>query len=194
MPAAKRDVRGTVWFGGMRPPVVSTRHEPPSNASHRVPSDQTFSRATSGLSYPSPQQLTPNPAAREILARSPWEIYEPCAGIDAKPLTVSHITTNKPEAHSFAGDHCTILDPVHSSGGRRAIGVMTSALCSGSEHEDSWSTDSPCLSENTEDRDFIVSDSESLSEHGDELEEESEDYVPVGDMWHKRLRRSLSIW
>ncbi|OJZ79823.1 hypothetical protein ASPFODRAFT_148552 [Aspergillus luchuensis CBS 106.47] len=55
---------------------------------------------------------------------------------------------------------------------------MTSALCSGSEHEDSWSTDSPCLSEDTEDRDFIVSDSESLSEHGDELEEESEAYIP----------------
>ncbi|KAI2884494.1 hypothetical protein CBS63078_11325 [Aspergillus niger] len=82
MPAAIRDVRGTVWFGGMRPPVVSTQHEPPSNASHRVPSDQTSSRATSGLNCPPPQQLTPNPAPREILARSPWEIYEPCAGID----------------------------------------------------------------------------------------------------------------
>lgn len=70
---------------------------------------------------------------------------------------------------------------------------MTSALCSESTHEDSWSTDSPCLSEDTEDRDFIVSDSESLSEHGYELEEESEDYVPVRDVWHKRLRRSLSI-
>ncbi|RDH27298.1 hypothetical protein BDQ94DRAFT_185040 [Aspergillus welwitschiae] len=55
---------------------------------------------------------------------------------------------------------------------------MTSALCSGLEHEDSWSTDSPLLSENTEDRDFIVSDSETLSDHGDELEEESEDYIP----------------
>ncbi|PYH67018.1 uncharacterized protein BO88DRAFT_466167 [Aspergillus vadensis CBS 113365] len=82
MPAAKRDVRGTIWFGSMRPPVVSTQHEPPSNASHRVPSDQTSSRATSGLNCPPPQQLTPNPAPREILARSPWEIYEPCAGID----------------------------------------------------------------------------------------------------------------
>ncbi|KAI2956723.1 hypothetical protein CBS147323_9140 [Aspergillus niger] len=82
MPAAKRDVRGIVWFGGMRPPVVSTQHEPPSNASHRVPSDQTSSRATSGLNCPPPQQLTPNPAPREILGRSPWEIYEPCAGID----------------------------------------------------------------------------------------------------------------
>ncbi|OJZ79512.1 hypothetical protein ASPFODRAFT_55113 [Aspergillus luchuensis CBS 106.47] len=55
---------------------------------------------------------------------------------------------------------------------------MISAPCSGSEHEDSWPTDSPLLSENTEDREFIVSDSESLSDHGDELEEESEDYVP----------------
>ncbi|KAI2862985.1 hypothetical protein CBS63078_10742 [Aspergillus niger] len=82
MPAAKRDVRGTVWFGGMRPPVVSTQHEPPSNASHRVSSDQTSSRTTSRLNCPPPQQLTPNPAPREILARSPWEIYEPCAGID----------------------------------------------------------------------------------------------------------------
>ncbi|GAA93249.1 hypothetical protein AKAW_11361 [Aspergillus luchuensis IFO 4308] len=82
MPAAKRDVRGTVWFGGVRPPVVSTQHEPPSNASHRVPSDQTSSRTTSRLNCPPPQQLTPNPAPREILARSPWEIYEPCAGID----------------------------------------------------------------------------------------------------------------
>ncbi|KAI2864666.1 hypothetical protein CBS76997_11202 [Aspergillus niger] len=82
MPAAERDVRGTVWFGGMRPPVVPTQHEPPSNASHRVPSDQTSSRATSGLNCPPPQQLTPNPAPREILGRSPWEIYEPCAGID----------------------------------------------------------------------------------------------------------------
>ncbi|KAI2858985.1 hypothetical protein CBS63078_11311 [Aspergillus niger] len=82
MPAAKRDVRGTVWFGGMRPPVVSTQHDPPRNASHRVPSDQTSSRVTSGLNCPPPQHLTPNPAPREILARSPWEIYEPCAGID----------------------------------------------------------------------------------------------------------------
>ncbi|GAA92333.1 hypothetical protein AKAW_10447 [Aspergillus luchuensis IFO 4308] len=81
MPAAKRDVRGTVWFGGMRPLVVSTQHEPPSNASHRVPSDQTSSRATSGLNCPPPQHLTPNPAPREILARSPWEIYEPRACI-----------------------------------------------------------------------------------------------------------------
>ncbi|OJZ80374.1 hypothetical protein ASPFODRAFT_53531 [Aspergillus luchuensis CBS 106.47] len=32
---------------------------------------------------------------------------------------------------------------------------MTSALRSGSEHEDSWSTDSPRLSENTEDGDHI---------------------------------------
>ncbi|GLA10400.1 hypothetical protein AnigIFM60653_006108, partial [Aspergillus niger] len=55
---------------------------------------------------------------------------------------------------------------------------MTSALCSGSEHEDFWSTDSPLLSENTEDREFIISDSETLSDHGDELEEESEDYIP----------------
>ncbi|BCS00148.1 uncharacterized protein AKAW2_50489A [Aspergillus luchuensis] len=55
---------------------------------------------------------------------------------------------------------------------------MTPALCSGSEHEDSWSTDSPLLSENTEDCDFIVSDSETLSDHGDELEEESEGYIP----------------
>ncbi|PYH67210.1 uncharacterized protein BO88DRAFT_344866 [Aspergillus vadensis CBS 113365] len=82
MPAAKRDVRGTVWFGGMRPLVVSTQHEPPSNASHRVPSDQTSIRTTSGLDCPPPQQLTPNPAPREILARNLWEMYEPCAGID----------------------------------------------------------------------------------------------------------------
>ncbi|KAI2927318.1 hypothetical protein CBS147321_11223 [Aspergillus niger] len=81
MPAAKRDVRGTGWFGGMRPLVVSTQHEPPSNASHRVPSDQTSSRATSGLNCPPPQHLTPNPAPREILARCPWEIYEPRACI-----------------------------------------------------------------------------------------------------------------
>ena len=58
---------------------------------------------------------------------------------------------------------------------------MTSALCSGSEHEDSWSTDSPLLSQNTEDREFIISDSETLSDHGDEPEEESEDYIPVSD-------------
>ncbi|OJZ80416.1 hypothetical protein ASPFODRAFT_102172, partial [Aspergillus luchuensis CBS 106.47] len=34
------------------------------------------------LNCPPPQQLTPNPAPREILARNPWEMYEPCAGID----------------------------------------------------------------------------------------------------------------
>ncbi|GLA56071.1 hypothetical protein AnigIFM63604_004248 [Aspergillus niger] len=81
MPAAKRDVRGTVWFGGMRPPVVSTQHEPPSNASDHVPGDQTFSRATSGLNCPPPQQFAPNPAPREILAQNPWEVYEPRACI-----------------------------------------------------------------------------------------------------------------
>ncbi|KAL3263715.1 hypothetical protein ABHI18_001497, partial [Aspergillus niger] len=34
------------------------------------------------LNYPPPQQLTPSPAPREILARNSWEMYEPCAGID----------------------------------------------------------------------------------------------------------------
>ncbi|GKZ75213.1 hypothetical protein AnigIFM50267_003318 [Aspergillus niger] len=82
MPAAERDVRRTVWFGRTRSYVASTQHAATNNASHHVPIDQTFSRATSGLNCPPPQQLTPNPAPREILAQNPREIYEPCSGID----------------------------------------------------------------------------------------------------------------
>ncbi|GKZ63464.1 hypothetical protein AnigIFM49718_011872 [Aspergillus niger] len=81
MPAARRDVRGTVWFGRTRPPVVSTQHAATITNSDHVPSNQAFSRATSGLNCLPPQQFAPNPAPREILAQSPWEVYEPRACI-----------------------------------------------------------------------------------------------------------------
>ncbi|OJZ80290.1 hypothetical protein ASPFODRAFT_148062 [Aspergillus luchuensis CBS 106.47] len=81
MPAARRDVRGTVWFGRTRPPAVSTQHAAMCTTSDYVPSNQAFIRATPGLNCLPPQHSTPNPAPREILARNPWEIYEPCAGI-----------------------------------------------------------------------------------------------------------------
>ena len=81
MPAARRDVRGTVWFGRTRPPVVSTQHAATITTSDHVPSNQAFSRATSGLNCLPPQQFAPNPAPREILAQSPWEVYEPRACI-----------------------------------------------------------------------------------------------------------------
>ncbi|OJZ79521.1 hypothetical protein ASPFODRAFT_213265 [Aspergillus luchuensis CBS 106.47] len=81
MPAARRDVRGTVWFGRTRPPVVSMQHAATITTSDHVPSNQAFSRATSGLNCLPPQQFAPNPAPREILAQSPWEVYEPRACI-----------------------------------------------------------------------------------------------------------------
>ncbi|KAI2928798.1 hypothetical protein CBS147321_10961 [Aspergillus niger] len=81
MPAARRDVRGTVWFGRTRPPVVSTQHAATITTLDHVPSNQAFSRATSGLNCLPPQQFAPNPAPREILAQSPWEVYEPRACI-----------------------------------------------------------------------------------------------------------------
>ncbi|BCS00098.1 uncharacterized protein AKAW2_50439S [Aspergillus luchuensis] len=81
MPAAKRDVRGTVWFGRTRSSVASTQHAATSTASDHVPNNQTLSHATSGLTGLPPQPSVPNPAPREILARNPCEIYEPCAGI-----------------------------------------------------------------------------------------------------------------
>ncbi|GCB24368.1 hypothetical protein AAWM_07253 [Aspergillus awamori] len=80
--ATKRDARGTVWFGRRRLPVVSTPHGPTSVASCAAPDEQSPRPAPSAPSCPLPQHFTPNPAPREILARSPWEIYEPCAGIN----------------------------------------------------------------------------------------------------------------
>ncbi|RDH26179.1 hypothetical protein BDQ94DRAFT_180012 [Aspergillus welwitschiae] len=82
MPAARRDVRGTVWFGRTRPPAVSTQHAAMCTTSDYVPSNQAFIRATPGLNCLPPQHSTPNPAPREILARSPWEIYEACSAIN----------------------------------------------------------------------------------------------------------------
>ncbi|OJZ79847.1 hypothetical protein ASPFODRAFT_213041 [Aspergillus luchuensis CBS 106.47] len=79
MPAAGRDVRGTVWFGRTRPPVVSTQHAATSTTSDHVPSNQAFSRATSGLKCQPSQQFAPNQAPREIVAQNPWEVYEPRA-------------------------------------------------------------------------------------------------------------------
>ncbi|PYH63995.1 uncharacterized protein BO88DRAFT_429996 [Aspergillus vadensis CBS 113365] len=38
----RRDVRGTVWFGRTRPPVVSTQHAATSTTSDYVPSNQAF--------------------------------------------------------------------------------------------------------------------------------------------------------
>ncbi|KAI3043677.1 hypothetical protein CBS147353_11833 [Aspergillus niger] len=81
MPAAKRDVRGTVWFGRTRSSVAPTQHAATSTASGHGPSDQALSHVTSRLNGPPPQPSGPNPAPRKILARNPWEIYEPCAGI-----------------------------------------------------------------------------------------------------------------
>ncbi|PYH67069.1 uncharacterized protein BO88DRAFT_445138 [Aspergillus vadensis CBS 113365] len=81
MPAAKRDVRGTVWFGRTRSSVASTQHAATSTASDHVPNNQTLSHATSGLTGLPPQPSAPNPAPREILVQNPWEVYEPRACI-----------------------------------------------------------------------------------------------------------------
>ncbi|KAI3050742.1 hypothetical protein CBS147353_11625 [Aspergillus niger] len=81
MPAAKRDVRDTVWFGRTRSSVASTQHAATSTASDHVPNNQTLSHATSGLTGLPPQPSAPNPAPRGILAQNPWGVYEPRACI-----------------------------------------------------------------------------------------------------------------
>ncbi|PYH67021.1 uncharacterized protein BO88DRAFT_344770, partial [Aspergillus vadensis CBS 113365] len=57
-----------------------------------------------------------------------------------------------------------------------------SVLYSRLKYKDSWLTNNPCLSENTEDCDFIISDSESLSEYNNKLKEESKDYIPINNI------------
>ncbi|PYH63997.1 uncharacterized protein BO88DRAFT_352125, partial [Aspergillus vadensis CBS 113365] len=55
-------------------------------------------------------------------------------------------------------------------------------------------TDNSCLSENTEDRDFIISNLKLLSEYSDELEKESEDYIPKVVSDNSFFNKYLVLW
>lgn len=60
--------------------MVSTPRVPARNASDAAPTEQWVRRAPSAPSPPH-QRSAPDPAPREILTRSPWDIYEACASI-----------------------------------------------------------------------------------------------------------------
>ncbi|KAL4891315.1 hypothetical protein BDV59DRAFT_194492 [Aspergillus ambiguus] len=98
MPAAKRDVRGTVWFGKERLPVAAAQRAPPLHASDHTPSQQSYGRRVLRPKSPPQRQSIQNLVRREILEQDPWEIYEPCAGIFyGRPMVLARDRRSKME-------------------------------------------------------------------------------------------------
>ncbi|GFF62749.1 hypothetical protein IFM51744_11020 [Aspergillus udagawae] len=81
MSATRKDVRGTLWFGKARLPVVPTQNAPMLEPFDRIGAEQSSSCSLPGPKKYPPRQSTHHAAPREIVLQDPWEIYEPCAGI-----------------------------------------------------------------------------------------------------------------
>ncbi|GIJ92777.1 hypothetical protein Asppvi_002055 [Aspergillus pseudoviridinutans] len=96
MPATRKDVRGTVWFGKARLPVALTENAPVLDPSDRTRADQPSNRSLSSPKVSTQRQSTHHPVLREIVLQDPWEMYEPCASIFyGRPMILARHRTCK---------------------------------------------------------------------------------------------------